>query len=222
MPYSKTASLSGEETKYSYTNICSYNTPNVFLRENSVKKLKQSALSFLRDIMQVSWIPKKQEVQMESACFGAGCFWGVEETFRHLKGVTDTRVGFMGGRLKNPTYKEVCYGNTGHAEVVKVEYDPNIISYDKLLKAFWQTHNPTTLDRQGPDVGSQYRSVIFYYSDEQKETAQESLEALDRSKAHSSPIVTKIEPATEFFEAENYHQKYYEKQGLCRNSRSID
>jgi len=153
---------------------------------------------------------------MEKATFGAGCFWHVEEAFRHVPGVSSTAVGFMGGSTKEPSYKEVCTGRTGHAEVVFIEYDPEVISYDDLLKIFWEVHDPTSLNRQGPDIGHQYRSVIFYYSDGQKEKAGASKEALRGSGKYGSNIVTEIVPAMDFFMAEEYHQQYLEKRGLSR------
>jgi peptide-methionine (S)-S-oxide reductase len=151
---------------------------------------------------------------MEKAAFGAGCFWGVEATFRKLAGVTDATVGYMGGHTKDPSYKDVCYTDTGHAEVVLVEYDPSVITYDKLLETFWRSHNPTQLNRQGPDVGSQYRSAIFTYSEEQAKTAAASKEALQQSGKYKEPVVTEITPAPVFYKAEEYHQRYLEKQGL--------
>ena len=150
---------------------------------------------------------------MATATFAAGCFWGVEATFRDVKGVTDTEVGYTGGHVENPTYKQVCTGNTGHAEAVKVEYDPDVVSYGELLEVFWNCHNPTTKNRQGPDVGTQYRSVIFYHTPEQEKAARESKKALDESDEYDRPIVTHIEPAEEFYRAEEYHQQYLEKQG---------
>jgi len=155
---------------------------------------------------------------MEKATFGAGCFWGVEATFRRLKGVVDTAVGYMGGTLSNPTYEDVCSDQTGHAEVVQVKYNPAEVSYDELLQVFWDKHDPTTLNRQGPDVGSQYRSVIFYHSDEQKNAAQASKKQLQESGSYKNPIVTEILPVAEFYPAEEYHQRYLEKRGLssCR------
>ena len=149
----------------------------------------------------------------EKATFGAGCFWGVEETFRTLPGVKSTAVGYAGGTKDHPTYEDVCSDETGHAEVVEVEFDPQTISYDKLLGVFWANHNPTTPNRQGPDVGPQYRSVIFYHSPEQKAQAEASKAALEKSGKHSRPIVTQIEPAPRFWPAEDYHQKYLQKRG---------
>ncbi len=151
---------------------------------------------------------------MEKAAFGAGCFWGVEATFRKLAGVTDATVGYMGGHTTDPSYKDVCYTDTGHAEVVLVEYDPSVIAYETLLETFWRSHNPTQLNRQGPDVGSQYRSAIFTYSDAQAQTAAASKDALQQSGKYKEPIVTEITPAPVFYKAEEYHQRYLEKQGL--------
>lgn len=150
---------------------------------------------------------------MEKATFGAGCFWGVEEAFRTLPGVKTTAVGYMGGTLKNPTYEDVCSHKTGHAEVVQVEYDPKTIGFEKLLEVFWNSHNPTTPDRQGPDVGSQYRSAIFFHSPEQQKAAAESAQKLGASGKFRDPIVTQIVPAAEFWKAEEYHQQYLLKRG---------
>jgi peptide-methionine (S)-S-oxide reductase len=149
----------------------------------------------------------------EKATFGAGCFWGVEETFRTLKGVTSTAVGYAGGTKENPTYEDVCTDETGHAEAVQVEFDPGQVNYEQLLDVFWSNHNPTTLNRQGPDSGTQYRSVIFYHSPEQKAVAEASKEKLETSGRFSRPIVTQIEPASKFWRAEEYHQRYLEKRG---------
>jgi peptide-methionine (S)-S-oxide reductase len=153
-------------------------------------------------------------MDMALATFGAGCFWGVEETFRKLPGVLNTAVGYMGGTKENPTYEEVCTDKTGHAEVVQVEFDPEQITYADLLDVFWNNHNPTTLNRQGPDVGTQYRSVIFYHDETQKKLAEESKQALDRSGRFKNPIVTQVEPATTFWRAEEYHQRYLQKRGM--------
>ena len=150
---------------------------------------------------------------METAMFGAGCFWGVEAAFRQVPGVKSTQVGYAGGRTENPTYKEVCTDATGHAEVVLVEYDPAAVSYEKLLEVFWNSHNPTTLNRQGPDVGTQYRSAIYYANPEQQQLAEESKQQLDASGKFRNPIVTEITPAPAFFRAEEYHQQYLEKRG---------
>ena len=155
-----------------------------------------------------------KETRMEKATFAAGCFWGVEAAFRAVPGVASTRVGYTGGALKNPTYKDVCTDRTGHAEAVEVTYDPALTSYDELLKIFWDNHDPTTLNRQGPDVGTQYRSAIFYHNPEQEASACASKERLEKSRAYSRPIVTAIVPAEEFWEAEDYHQQYLEKRGM--------
>jgi peptide-methionine (S)-S-oxide reductase len=151
---------------------------------------------------------------MEKATFGAGCFWHVEEAFRCIPGVLSTRVGFMGGTLRNPTYEDVCTGKTGHAEVVEVTFDPKKISYEQLLNIFWEIHDPTTLNRQGPDIGTNYRSVIFYSTPEQRITAEHSKEIMEKSKKYRKKVVTEITKATEFYQAEEYHQHYLEKQGL--------
>jgi len=148
------------------------------------------------------------------ATFAAGCFWHVEDLFRKTKGVKSTQVGYTGGKLTNPTYEEVCTDKTGHAEAVQVEYDPNEISYDKLLKIFWENHDPTTLNRQGPDIGSQYRSAVFYHDESQKQEAEKSKEELEKSGRYQRPIVTEVAPAPEFYKAEEYHQKYFQKHGL--------
>ncbi len=149
---------------------------------------------------------------MEKATFGAGCFWGVEATFRRLAGVKETAVGYEGGKLDNPTYHDVCTDRTGHAEVVEVTFDPAVISYHDLLNVFWENHDPTTRNRQGPDVGTQYRSAIFFHSPEQKAEAEKSRE--EAQKHFSRPIVTEIVPAETFWRAEEYHQQYLEKRGL--------
>jgi len=152
---------------------------------------------------------------MELATFGAGCFWGVEVAFRQVRGVKDALVGYLGGTLANPTYKDVCTGRTGHAEVVQVEYDPAEVTYDRLLDVFWENHDPTTLNRQGPDVGTQYRSAIFYHSPEQKAAAEASKSRLEASGKLRRPIVTEITAASTFYPAEDYHQRYLEKRGLA-------
>ena len=148
------------------------------------------------------------------ATFAAGCFWCVEPSFSKIKGVTSTMVGFTGGRLENPTYEDVCTGQTGHAEAIQVEYDPSAVSYDELLEVFWGNHDPTTLNRQGPDVGEQYRSAIFFHSTEQEAAARASKEKLQNSGMYEKNIVTQIVPASQFYKAEEYHQKYYAKCGL--------
>jgi peptide-methionine (S)-S-oxide reductase len=151
---------------------------------------------------------------MAKATFGAGCFWGVEASFRQLPGVIEAISGYSGGTTVRPSYKDVCTGTTGHAEVVEVTYDPARITYEQLLDAFWKMHDPTTRDRQGPDVGSQYRSVIFYHDEEQKRAAEASKAAQNASKLYRGPIVTAIELAGPFYEAEDYHQRYLEKRGM--------
>ena len=149
------------------------------------------------------------------ATFAAGCFWGVEEAFRHIKGVTSTTVGYTGGTKENPTYKDVCTGTTGHAEAVEVEFDPAQVSYRELVAAFFQNHNPTTLNRQGPDVGAQYRSAIFYHDAEQEAEARQSIAALEKSHIFNRPIVTEVKPAAPFYRAEDYHQQYLAKRGAA-------
>jgi peptide-methionine (S)-S-oxide reductase len=152
------------------------------------------------------------DTTLETATFGAGCFWGVEATFRRLAGVKSTRVGYAGGSTNNPSYRDVCTDTTGHAEVVEVTFDPNTVSYHDLLNVFWENHDPTTKDRQGPDVGTQYRSVIFYHSPEQEAEARQSMAAAQKN--FRRPIVTQIVAAPEFWAAEDYHQQYLEKRGL--------
>lgn len=152
---------------------------------------------------------------MEKATFGAGCFWGVEVAFRQVPGVTGTEVGYLGGTMNNPSYEDVCTGRTGHAEVVQVEYDAARVSYETLLEAFWTNHDPTTANRQGPDVGTQYRSAVFYHSEEQRVAAEKSREQWNGSGKFRRPIVTEITPASTFYPAEDYHQRYLEKRGLA-------
>jgi len=149
----------------------------------------------------------------KKATFAAGCFWGVEAAFRQVPGVQDTRAGYCGGKTENPTYKEVCSGGTGHAEAVEVEYDESAVSYETLLDVFWRTHDPTQVNRQGPDVGSQYRSAIFYHDDAQEAAAQRSKEPLEASGRFNAPVATEIVPVRTFWEAEAYHQQYHEKHG---------
>ncbi|MBC8378380.1 MAG: peptide-methionine (S)-S-oxide reductase MsrA [Planctomycetes bacterium] len=151
-----------------------------------------------------------------AATFAGGCFWGVEYNFRRVPGVVDTAVGFMGGKTKNPTYKEICYDDTNHAEVVHLRYDPEKISYEKLVKIFFKLHNPTTLNRQGPDIGDQYRSAIFYHTPEQKEAAKQIKAKLDAAGEFKRSIVTEVTAADEFWKAEDYHQQYIEKNPLRR------
>lgn len=151
---------------------------------------------------------------MAKAIFGAGCFWGVEEAFRQVEGVTDVAVGYSGGHVENPDYRTVCSGQTGHAEVVQVEYDPEQVSYEQLLDVFWANHDPTTLNRQGPDVGTQYRSAIFYVTPEQEAAAHKSKQAQQESGRFRRPIVTEITAASPFWRGEEYHQQYLAKRGL--------
>ncbi len=155
---------------------------------------------------------------LEKATFGAGCFWCVEAVFEEVKGVKSAVAGYAGGDVKDPTYQQVSSGTTGHAEVTRITYDPSVVSYEQLLEVFWHTHNPTTKNRQGADVGPQYRSVIFYHNEEQKEIAEKSLGKTDSSDLWEDPIVTKIQPLTNYSKAENYHQNYYENNpnaGYC-------
>ncbi|DAC73387.1 MAG TPA: peptide-methionine (S)-S-oxide reductase [Thermoplasmata archaeon] len=152
---------------------------------------------------------------MEKATFGAGCFWHVEEAFRQLKGVISTTVGYTGGTLKNPTYEDVCTDKTGHAEVVEVTFEAKKITYEELLTVFWDIHDPTTKNRQGPDVGTQYRSAIFYHTPEQKTAAEQSKKNLDQSGKYKKKIVTEVTAVTTFYPAEDYHQHYLAKHGLA-------
>ena len=158
----------------------------------------------------------KKENNMEIATFAAGCFWGVEAEFRQIKGVISTQVGYSGGNMESPSYEDVCTDETGHAEAVEVTYDPKKVSYGDLLKVFWQNHNPTQLNRQGPDVGTQYRSAIFYHNEKQKEEAIKSMK--EQQKKYNKKIMTEIKPAEKFYRAEEYYQQYLEKRGLstCR------
>jgi peptide-methionine (S)-S-oxide reductase len=158
---------------------------------------------------------QEMEILMAKAIFAAGCFWGVEATFRQIPGVIATRVGYLGGKTENPTYKDVCSDETGHAEAVEVEYNPAEVSYDKLLNVFWENHDPTQLNRQGPDYGTQYRSAIFFTTPEQEKEAKASKEAREKSGAYRKPIVTQIVPEVTFYPAEDYHQQYLEKRGLA-------
>ncbi len=151
---------------------------------------------------------------MEKATFAAGCFWGVQLDFDKLEGVTSTTVGYIGGHTENPTYEQVCNGDTGHAEAVELAYDPEIVSFDQLLDIFWEFHDPTTLNRRGPDCGSQYRSAIFYHSEEQRNMAEKSRDACDATDLWQNPIVTEITKSSTFWPAEDYHQKYLSKRGI--------
>lgn len=162
--------------------------------------------------------PATQQHKTEVATFAAGCFWCVEAQYQQLKGVEKVESGYIGGHIENPTYKQVCTGETGHAEACNIYYDPAVISYDELLAAFWIAHDPTQLNRQGNDVGTQYRSAIFYHNDEQRQKAEEYKKKLNEEKAFSGPIVTEISPYLKFYKAEDYHQNYYNdnpSQGYC-------
>ncbi len=154
--------------------------------------------------------------KIEKATFAAGCFWGVESAFCQIDGVISTQVGYSGGHKENPTYEEVCTDKTGHAESVQIEFDSEKVSYDKLLELFWNIHDPTTLNRQGPDVGSQYRSIVFYYNEEQKNKALEYKQKLEKSSRFSKKIVTEIILESKFYRAEEYHQKYFQKHGIVK------
>lgn len=154
-----------------------------------------------------------KEMKMQQATFGAGCFWGVEAAFRSVEGVVDAECGYAGGTLENPTYKQVCNGNTGHAEVVRITFNPEQVSYERLLEVFWKIHDPTQVNRQGPDIGDQYRSVIFAHSPEQLNAAKASKDALEKAGRFNRPIATQIQQASAFYRAEEYHQRYFEKTG---------
>jgi len=163
----------------------------------------------LSGIVQANQSKKMNQKDREVATLGSGCFWCTEAIFQELEGVDKVESGYMGGQTQNPTYKDICTGETGHAEVCQITFDPEVISFTSLLEVFWQVHNPTTLNKQGADVGTQYRSVIFYHNEEQKIIAEELLEKLDKSEAYSDPIVTEISEAEKFYKAENYHQDYF-------------
>lgn len=159
------------------------------------------------------WYTCRMNSKTGTATFGAGCFWHVQAAFDKLEGIVETSVGFMGGTVENPSYERVSKGDTGHAEVCQVSFSPSLISYEKLLDAFWEMHDPTEVNRQGPDVGRQYRSAIFYHTTEQKEAAERSKRSLEDSNRFSKPLATHIEPASDFYRAEEYHQKYFKKTG---------
>jgi len=165
-------------------------------------------------IFQISFPTKILEYKMQKATFAAGCFWGVELAFQQVEGVSETSVGYTSGQTKDPTYEQVCTGRTGHAEAVEVIFDPEKVSYSELLSVFWKKHDPTTLNRQGPDIGTQYRSGIYYHNEEQKRLAEESKANLDASGSYRSSIVTEIVEASVYYPAEDYHQKYLEKRGM--------
>lgn len=153
------------------------------------------------------------ENSIDTATFGAGCFWCVEAVFQRLEGVMSVKSGYSGGSVKNPSYKEVCNGTTGHAEVCQITFDPNVIKYDELLEVFWKTHDPTTMNRQGNDFGTQYRSVIFYHNDQQKLLAEKYKKQINDEKAYPNPVITEISPLINYYPAENYHQNYYNQNG---------
>ena len=162
---------------------------------------------------------EKHEGGVDTATFGAGCFWCVEAFFQRLDGVQSVKSGYSGGTVKNPSYKEVCNGTTGHAEVIQVTYDPSKITFDELLEVYWKTHDPTTMNRQGNDIGTQYRSVIFYHTEEQKRLAEKYKKELNEAKAYPNPVITEITPFSAFYPAEDYHQNYYnlnKTQGYCQ------
>ena len=150
---------------------------------------------------------------MEKAIFGAGCFWHIQDRFKKVKGVSSTSVGYSGGKKDSPTYEQVCTGDTGHAEVVEVDFDPSVVTYSELLDVFWSCHDPTTKDRQGPDIGHQYRSVIYYLDDRQKKLAEESMNDISKSGRFRDSVVTEIHPIKEYYKAEDYHQDYFDKKG---------
>ena len=150
---------------------------------------------------------------MEKAIFGAGCFWHIQDRFKKVKGVSSTSVGYSGGKKDAPTYEQVCTGDTGHAEVVEVDFDPSVVTYSELLDVFWSCHDPTTKDRQGPDIGHQYRSVIYYLDDRQKKLAEESMNDISKSGRFRDSVVTEIHPIKEYYKAEDYHQDYFDKKG---------
>lgn len=177
-----------------------------------------STLGLILGLGATSLFAQQTEKNLEQATFGAGCFWCVEAVYEIVEGVERVESGYSGGHVENPSYREVTSGQTGHAEVARLHFDPEVISYEELLEVLWHTHNPTTLNRQGNDVGPQYRSVIFYHNEEQKEIAERSLKKTDESDLWEDPIVTKIEPLENYYVAENYHQNYFENNpnaGYC-------
>ena len=195
------------------------------MQTNKILGLLSTAISFIlisSAVVQAqsnNTTDKMSSSTMEEATFGAGCFWCVEAVFEEVKGIESAVAGYAGGKLPNPTYRQVSSGQTGHAEVARITYDPSVISYEQLLEVFWHTHNPTTKNRQGADVGPQYRSVIFYHNEKQKEIAEQSLKKTDKSDLWEDPIVTEIEPLSNYSVAENYHQNYYENNpnaGYCQ------
>lgn len=182
----------------------------VTLQKTLIMKLKLLIVGLLLSgLVHANESKKMNQKDRKIATLGSGCFWCTEAIFQELKGVDKVESGYMGGQIQDPTYKDICTGETGHAEVCQITFDPEIISFTELLEVFWQVHNPTTLNRQGADVGTQYRSVIFYHNNEQKEIATNLLNQLDKSEAYSDPIVTEISEAEKFYKAENYHQDYF-------------
>jgi len=179
--------------------------------DRTATRTPESASTTLPTTMNDSATPSTQ--RLEKATFGAGCFWGVEQVFRKVPGVTDAAVGYTGGTTSNPSYRQICTGATGHAEVVEVTFDPQRVTYERLVDIFFKIHDPTTLNRQGPDVGDQYRSVIFCHSDEQRKVAESMKDKAGKSGRYKNPIVTFVEPAPSFWRAEEYHQRYFEKNG---------
>lgn len=184
---------------------------------NHMKRRMVLAAAVFCAVVTGSLESRAEDGSLEKAIFGAGCFWGVEKVFADLEGVVSTRVGYTGGTLKNPTYEQVCSGRTGHAEAIEITYDASRIPYEKLLEVFWTHHDPTTLNRQGNDVGTQYRSAIFYTTPSQKAAAERTQALLEKAKVYKHPIVTEIAPADTFYAAEDYHQKYLQKNpnGYC-------
>lgn len=182
-------------------------------KEKNVKSFLAAASGLLLIAAAGYTSAEEGAVKTEKATFAAGCFWGVESAFRQISGVVDTQVGYTGGQTASPTYKEVCTDTTGHAEAIEITFDPSRVSYRKLVELFFKMHDPTQMNRQGPDVGTQYRSAIFYHSPEQKAAAETSKAALDKSGKYKKPVATQILPAAPFYRAEEYHQRYFEKNG---------
>lgn len=206
-----TKSMQSSATHEVITSVFATKTPSEYVNKSGEKTMINSSEE---TILAQTQAHKKSD----TATFGAGCFWCVEAVFQRLKGVEKVISGYEGGTVENPTYKQVCTGETGHAEVCQIVYNPEEITFEELLEVFWQTHDPTTLNRQGADVGTQYRSAVFFHSEEQRQKAEFYKAELDKSGAFSSPIVTEIAPATRFYPAENYHQNYYNDnpyQGYC-------
>jgi peptide-methionine (S)-S-oxide reductase len=169
---------------------------------------------FLTILFTLTGLTMANDIENKKAVFAAGCFWGVESTFQQMEGVKTTTVGYIGGKVKNPSYELVCTGLTGHAEAVEVEYNPQVVSFERLLDTFFQLHNPTTINRQGPDVGTQYRSAAYFSNNEEKKIIENKIDALNESGKFSSKVVTEIEAISEFYDAEDYHQDYYKKRGI--------